>query len=179
MAESQNVTVLRLVADDWQAYRLIRLAMLQESPRSFGSTHARAASFDEPLWRQRLADNAVMLAVVGTTPAGSAMYSEFGMTDPGDCSLFGMWVNPRFRGAGVGRALVDAVIAQARTAGKRRVVLRVVADNDPAAGLYAGTGFVPTGRTVPCAQDEQTDNQVVEVEMELMLEDDPGSPGSS
>jgi ribosomal protein S18 acetylase RimI-like enzyme len=174
MPESQVVTVCRLVADEWQAYRAIRLAMLQESPRSFGSTHSQAASFDEQLWRQRLADNAVMMAKVGTTPAGSAMYSEFETTDPGDCALFGMWVDPRFRGAGVGRALVDAVVAQALAAGKKRVVLHVVAHNTPAAGLYERAGFVPTGRTSPYPHDEG----VHEVEMELVLEDDSGSPGS-
>ena len=63
MAESLAVTVCRLAADDWQAYRDIRLAMLQESPSVFGSTHAEAASFDEQLWRQRLADNVVILAL--------------------------------------------------------------------------------------------------------------------
>jgi ribosomal protein S18 acetylase RimI-like enzyme len=160
-------TVSRLLPQDWQAYRAIRLAMLQESPRSFGGTHAQAAGFDEQLWQQRLADNAVMLAVVGTTPAGSVMYSEFGMTDRDDCALYGMWVDPRFRGTGVGRALVDAVVAQARAAGKRRVVLRVVADNAPAAGLYERAGFVPTGRTLPCLHD----GTAFEVEMALVLED--------
>ena len=164
--------VSRLLPQDWQAYRAMRLAMLQESPRSFGGTHAHAASFDEQLWRQRLADNVVMLAVVGPAPAGSAMYSEFDMADPGDCALFGMWVDPRFRGAGVGRALVDAVVAHARSAGRRRVVLRFVAGNDPAAVLYAGAGFVPTGHTIPYPHDDQ----VVEIEMELVLADGSGSP---
>ena len=167
MPESQAVTVGRLVADDWQAYRAIRLAMLQESPAAFGSTHAEAASFDEQLWRQRLTDNAVILAWVGTSAAGSVMYSEFGMTDPGDCVLYGMWVDPGFRGAGIGRALVDAVIDQARAAGKRRVILHVVAGNDPAGRLYERAGFVPTGHIVPFPLDER----VVEVEMELMLGD--------
>src|SRR5665811_279274 len=105
MPESQAVTVLRLVADDWQAYRAIRLAMLQESPSAFGSTHEEAVSFDEPLWQQRLTDNVVFLARVGRTPAGSAVFSEYGVTDPDDCSLFGMWVDPAFRGTGVARAL--------------------------------------------------------------------------
>jgi ribosomal protein S18 acetylase RimI-like enzyme len=167
MAESRIVTVGRLVADDWQVYRTIRLAMLQESPSVFASTHAEAASFDEQLWRQRLTDNAVILAWVGTSPAGSVMYSEFGMTDPGDCVLYGMWVDPGFRGAGIGRALVDAVIDQARAAGKRRVILHVVAGNDPAGRLYERAGFVPTGHIVPFPLDER----VVEVEMELMLGD--------
>ena len=159
--------VSRLLPQDWQAYRAIRLAMLQESPKSFGSTHARAASYDEQLWKARLADNAVMVAVVGTTPAGSVMYSEFGMPDAGACSLYGMWVDPRFRRTGVGQALVASVIAQARAAGKRRVLLHVVADNTPAAGLYERAGFQPTGRSTPYPDNDQ----VLEVEMELVLED--------
>jgi ribosomal protein S18 acetylase RimI-like enzyme len=160
-------TVCRLLPQDWQDYRAIRLAMLQESPRSFGSTHAHAAGFDEQLWKQRLAENVVFLARVDQVPAGSATYSEFGMTDPGDCALYGMWVDPRFRRVGVGRALVDAVIAEAMPAGKRRVVLYVVADNTPAAGLYGRAGFVPTGRTPPYPHDDK----VLDVEMALLLED--------
>lgn len=171
MAESRAVTVSRLVADDWRAYHAVRLAMLEESPSVFGSTHAEAASFDEQLWRQRLADNVVILARVGATPAGSVMYSEYGTTDRDDCALFGMWVDPDFRGAGVGRALVDAVVAQARAGGKRRVVLHVVTDNDPAGRLYERAGFVPTGRTVPYPHDDR----VVEVELELVLDNRSGS----
>ena len=167
MPESKTLIVCRLVADDWQAYRAIRLAMLRESPSAFGSTHAQAASYDEYLWKQRLADNTVILARVGTTPAGAVMYSEYGTTDPRDCALNGMWVDPRFRGAGVGRALVDAVIAQARAGGKRRVVLHVVGGNQPAGRLYERAGFVPTGHTVPYPHDDQQ----VEVEMELVLGD--------
>jgi len=167
VAESQAVTVRRLAADDWQTYRAIRLAMLLEPPSSFGGTHVEAARNDEQVWRQRLTDNVVLLARVGRMPAGSAMYSVYGASDPGDCSLFGMWVDPGFRRTGVGRALVDAVMARARAAGKRRVVLHVVADNTGARGLYERAGFVATGRSVPYPHDDQ----LTEVEMELAVED--------
>jgi len=170
MPESQAVTVGRLVADDWQAYRAIRLAMLQESPAAFGSTHAEAASFDEQLWKQRLTENAVLLASVGEVPAGSAMCSEYGATDPGDCSLFGMWVDPGFRRTGVAQALVHAVVAQARAAGKRRVILHVVADNTAARALYEREGFVATGHGGPYPSDDQP----IEIEMCLVLDNRSG-----
>ena len=93
--------VSRLLPQDWEAYRAMRLAMLQESPRSFGRTHAQAAGFDEPLWKQRLVENVVFLASVAEMPAGSATYSDHDVPDPGDCALFGVWVDPRFRGAGL------------------------------------------------------------------------------
>lgn len=165
MPESQILTIRRLVADEWQIYREIRLAMLHESPAAFGGSHHEAAGHDEQAWRQRLTDNAVLLARASRTPVGSAMYSVFGAVRPGDCSLMGMWVDPGFRRAGVGRVLVQAVIAQARAAGKRRVVLHVVADNAGARELYEGTGFVATGRSVPYPHDDR----LTEVEMELVL----------
>jgi ribosomal protein S18 acetylase RimI-like enzyme len=166
MAEAAPLTVCRLGAADWQTYRAIRLAMLKESPSAFGSTYDQAQSNDERVWRRRLRDNAVLLARVGRTPAGSAMYSVFGKTDPGDCALYGMWVDPRFRRAGVGRALIGAVIEQARAAGRQRVVLDVVDDNYAARTLYERAGFVATGRRVPYPHDDQ----LTEVEMELAVE---------
>jgi ribosomal protein S18 acetylase RimI-like enzyme len=164
--EFQAFTVCRLVADDWQSYRAIRLAMLQDSPSAFGGTQDQAARNDERVWKERLTHNAVLLARVGRAPAGSATYSVFGATEPGDCSLFGMWVDPRFRRAGVGRALVDAVLAQARAAGKARVVLHVVADNFGARRLYERAGFFAAGRSVPYPHDDR----LTEVEMEFAVQ---------
>ena len=165
MPESEAVTVSRLVADDWQAYRAIRLAMLQESPAAFCSTHDDAVTYDEQLWKQRLTDNVVLVAHVGRTTAGSVMFSERGVTDPGDCSLNGMWVDPAFRRTGVAQALVHAVVAQAQTAGKRRVILHVVADNTAARALYEREGFVATGHVGPYPSDDQP----VEIEMAVLL----------
>jgi len=165
MAEAQNLTVCRLGAGDWQIYRTIRLAMLEESPSAFGGTYQQAAGNDQQVWQQRLSDNAVLLARVGRVPAGSAMYSVFGTTQPGDCALYGMWVDPRFRRAGVGRALIGAVVEQALAAGRRRVVLDVVGDNDAARALYEREGFVATGRSVPYPHDDR----LAEVEMALVV----------
>jgi len=165
MPESQTVTVCRLVADEWQSYRAIRLAMLQESPAAFCSTHDDAVTYDEQLWKQRLTDNVVLVAHVGRTTAGSVMFSERGVTDPGDCSLNGMWVDPAFRRTGVAQALVHAVVAQAQTAGKRRVILHVVADNTAARALYEREGFVATGHVGQYPSDDQPD----EIEMALLL----------
>ena len=165
MPESQTVTVCRLVADEWQSYRAIRLAMLQESPAAFCSTHDDAVTYDEQLWKQRLTDNVVLVAQVGRKAAGSVMFSERGVTDPGDCSLNGMWVDPAFRRTGVAQALVHAVVAQAQTAGKRRVILHVVADNTAARALYEREGFVATGHVGPYPSDDQP----VEIEMAVLL----------
>ncbi|MFD8963195.1 GNAT family N-acetyltransferase, partial [Streptomyces anulatus] len=49
------------------------------------------------------------------------------------------------RGAGVGRILVRAAVADARRQGANRITLRVLAHNDPARALYASEGFAVDG----------------------------------
>ncbi|HEY8883442.1 MAG TPA: GNAT family N-acetyltransferase, partial [Dermatophilaceae bacterium] len=65
----------------------------------------------------------------------------------------------------VAQALVHAVVAQAQTAGKRRVILHVVADNTAARALYEREGFVATGHGGQYPSDDQPD----EIEMALLL----------
>ena len=156
-----------MVADDWQTYRAIRLAMLKESPSAYGGTLDEALGNDEHVWKQRLRDNVVLLARAGRTPVGSATCSVFGATDPGQCFLFGMWVDPGFRRAGVARALVEAVMAHAVALGKTRIVLHVVADNTGARDLYERMGFVATGHSVPYPHDDQ----LSELEMQRSVGD--------
>ena len=57
----------------------------------------------------------------------------------------GITVEPALRGRGIGRALVDAAIAEARRRGARRLTLRVFAPNEPARRLYESAGFVVEG----------------------------------
>jgi RimJ/RimL family protein N-acetyltransferase len=57
----------------------------------------------------------------------------------------GITVYPSLRGQGVGRALVDAAIAEARRRGARRLTLRVFAPNEVARRLYESAGFVVEG----------------------------------
>lgn len=56
-----------------------------------------------------------------------------------------MAVLAHHRGRGVGRALLDALVADARAAGYRRAALNA---QDHAVGFYAKTGFTPFGRTL-------------------------------
>ncbi|QAY73197.1 ribosomal-protein-alanine N-acetyltransferase [Agromyces protaetiae] len=54
-------------------------------------------------------------------------------------------VEPAQRGGGVGRALMNALIAEARARGAERLFLEVRADNPVARGLYTSLGFAEIG----------------------------------
>jgi ribosomal protein S18 acetylase RimI-like enzyme len=54
-------------------------------------------------------------------------------------------VAPAFQRQGVGRALLEAVIDEARADGIRKLTLRVLGGNVPAQALYKAVGFVEEG----------------------------------
>lgn len=59
--------------------------------------------------------------------------------------LIGMFVAPEFAGRGMGRALVNILLAEAKTMGLELIVLTVTDSNKPALALYQKAGFTSFG----------------------------------
>lgn len=59
----------------------------------------------------------------------------------GNLRIYSIAVAPQARGAGVGQALIDAAIAEARHRALRELTLEVRADNTSAIALYRKNGF--------------------------------------
>jgi GNAT superfamily N-acetyltransferase len=144
-AELAELVIRRLGADDWAAFREIRLAALRDAPGAFGTTAAEAEQLDEPEWRRRVEHRAAFLADVSGQPVGLA--AGILGDRPYEAELISMWVAPAWRGHGVGDRLVEAVLAWAAAGGFTSVRLWVATDNAPAERLYARHGFASTGRT--------------------------------
>jgi ribosomal-protein-alanine N-acetyltransferase len=62
---------------------------------------------------------------------------------------------------GIGRLLMDALLAQARAAGATHTLLEVAADNAPAQKMYAGYGFEVVGVRRGYYQPSNTDALVM------------------
>ncbi len=94
------------------------------------------------------ADTEFLLAAPedGAPPAGVAQLRfRYGVWRAGgDCLLEDLFVDPAARGAGLGRALIDATLGRARARGCRRVELDVNEANDTAIRLYESAGFSAT-----------------------------------
>ncbi len=89
----------------------------------------------------------VLLGYGGRSPAGFALffhnYSTF-LGKPG-IYLEDLYVEPEFRGGGLGRALLVHLARLARERGCGRLEWSVLDWNEPAIGFYRGLGASPVG----------------------------------
>ncbi len=93
-------------------------------------------------------DAAPFLALAGGEPAGIVIFRFRRRLNH---ATFEGWISDlvvreRFRGRGIGRALIAAVVAEWKLRGSHRIQLEVAHDRAAARALYAATGFVEQGR---------------------------------
>lgn len=156
---SQNVSL----------FKTARLRALQEAPYAFGSTYAKEAEFDDAEWLRRVermnGERGIgFLALDGEDGCG-IVGAFLDANDPTRAQLVSMWTAPAHRQRGVGRLLVDEVLAWARLRKARMVLLMVTSNNEPAIRFYERLGFARTGRTEPYPNDPA----VLEYEMSLPI----------
>ncbi len=136
---------------EWALIRELRLRALADSPDAFARTLAEALGENDAYW-VRLAGSVtkpggqvMRIAEVDGRPVGLA----FGLFDKERAKIghvAGMWVEAEARGRGVGRALLESVIAWARSLALDRLELWVTEGNGSAMRLYERAGFADTGR---------------------------------
>jgi ribosomal protein S18 acetylase RimI-like enzyme len=83
----------------------------------------------------------LLLALVDDAHAGCIALKSL----PGNaCEMKRLYVRPEFQGSGLGRALVEKVIALAREAGHREMFLDTLPSMEAAQRLYTRLGFKDT-----------------------------------
>lgn len=82
------------------------------------------------------------LAWEGEAPAGFLLARDLG----GEIEILSLGVVPELRRCGIARALLDALVADARRLNIGSIVLEVAADNEAARRLYAAFAFRRVGR---------------------------------
>ena len=134
----------------------IRLARLDDEPElrdidaatwTAGVSPAPPPSAGAAFFGERTAPADVLVAETGRVIAG---YAALGPAGPlaSHCHVLqirGLAVHPDRQRCGVGRRLVEACIAQARSRGARKLSLRVLGSNVAARRLYESCGFVAEG----------------------------------
>jgi [ribosomal protein S18]-alanine N-acetyltransferase len=133
MAEAPDVQILSATPD--QARALSHL---------HGQLFAKRWNTED---MRRLLEHPACLALAAVSshaPAPIAFIIAQATAD--EAEILSIGVDTEFQGRGVGRALVEALIALARGKGARRLFLDVAESNAAALALYARLGFEQMGR---------------------------------
>lgn len=134
--------IRRLTPADATLYRSLRLRALREHPDAFTSSHEEDSTHPVEVAAARLAAHAFW----GAYRAGE-LYGFVGLEreprpkNRHKATVVGMYVAGEAAGQGVGRALLDALLAHARIAGLESLVLTVTDGNAAALHLYEQAGF--------------------------------------
>jgi ribosomal protein S18 acetylase RimI-like enzyme len=145
--------VRKLTETDAEAFWNIRLRALRDNPESFGATYEEIlergiAGVSQGLRRSEAApDDATFGAFDGNTIIGIATFQrEQGVKRRHKGVIWGMYVPHELRRKGVGKALVEAAIAYAKTlTGLEQINLAVVLTSKEARKLFISMGFETYG----------------------------------
>jgi len=140
--------IRRLTAADAADYRALRLRALREHPEAFTSSWKEDAGAPLSLSQARLADSrqtfwgafegGALCGVVGLERLPRAKERHKGW-------VVGMYVAPEAAGRRCGTALLEALLAQARSEGLQDLLLTVTEGNDVALRCYRRAGFAAFG----------------------------------
>jgi ribosomal protein S18 acetylase RimI-like enzyme len=141
-----EVAIRAATLEDWESYRDVRLAALRTDPGVFGSRFDDEACKTDDEWRERtlIADGATFLAFADGRAVGTATAAPWNGLDR-VLGLFGMWVDPAWRGRGIGERLVREVLAFGRARGYPTAQLWVAEHEEGPRRLYERCGFADTG----------------------------------
>jgi L-amino acid N-acyltransferase YncA len=137
--------IRNLTEDDLEALWTIRLQALTDNPEAFGSTYEETLARGKESFRQRLtqgddtfylgAFDEALVGIVGFFREGSIKNRHKGF-------VVSMYVLPKKRGCGVGKALMQELIVRARQiTGLEQLHLAVVTTQRAARLLYSSLGF--------------------------------------
>jgi GNAT superfamily N-acetyltransferase len=154
----EGVTIRRIRLQDWATLRDLRIRSLRNAPEAFGQTVEEAVGQPQAEWvhlaRQASAGDrrTWLMALSDGQPIGVVQGRR---RPPSDLMVFSMWVDPGYRRRGVGRGLIEAVIAWACEWGSAKAVLWVFAANEPAIRFYQRLGFSSESGTDDAAAGER------------------------
>jgi GNAT superfamily N-acetyltransferase len=147
----EGIVVRRIRVEEWEAYRALRLKALTTDRIAFGSTSEGESQRSVAEWKERVEKGATSsnsFLLIAETPNHRLVGTSSAALVEGRPGVFGMWVEPAWRGQGTGGLLLDSAIAWLHEqCPKQSIFLDVNPRQTTAVRLYESRGFRATGRS--------------------------------
>jgi ribosomal protein S18 acetylase RimI-like enzyme len=138
-------------------FKATRLRALRDTPNAFGSTYEVESQLTDADWVTRAeqwrGERAVLYLAMDRGIACGLAGSLLDRDDATRAHLISMWTAPTYRQRGVGRLLVNEILAWVHLRQARTLQLMVTCNNEAAILFYQRLGFERTGRTEPYPND--------------------------
>ncbi|NTU47102.1 GNAT family N-acetyltransferase [Candidatus Roizmanbacteria bacterium] len=149
-----SIIISTLASEEWTKYRDIRIESLQNEPTAFLSSPEEEEKLDEQIWINNLKKSSnqqgftLLFAKDGNQVIGMVAGFWGGREKIKHIAhIYGTYVNPAYRGKGVGRLLMQAVIDKFKSIPEvEKVKIEVNAQNISAFTLYQKMGFKIIGK---------------------------------
>jgi ribosomal protein S18 acetylase RimI-like enzyme len=133
--------------EDVDAFRRVRLEALTEEPAPFASAAADGERLSDAEWLERRRGGPLAAGFAGGEPVGlMGLLRQPASRMAHRATLIMVYVRASHRGTGLADALLDTMLAAARTGGIRQVELAASAENPRALAFYRRRGFSEVGR---------------------------------
>jgi len=148
-----DIQIITLDPSRWQESKALRLEALKTDPLAFGSSYEETLEFDDAIWQERAQsafdkDNQITLyaesdgKLVGMMGAIWSNRIKTGHV----AMIYGVYVSTDYRGQGVGRRLLQALMDELQANPQiEKVNLTVNPTQTSAQALYESFGFQPIG----------------------------------
>lgn len=142
LMKNDKIQIIKLPPERWKDYRSLRLRALKDDPQAFGRSYAEEASYSDEKWQEKTNDT-VLFASDGKNLIGvMGTYQSDVDKENKTANVFGVYVAPEFRGKGISKMLMQALIDELKSnTSISKLKLKVNKNQLSAVKLYEAFGF--------------------------------------
>lgn len=172
MDQQHHITIDKLNPERWEDFKALRLEALSSDPDAYCATYEETLAYPDEYWLERLIEPEHITLflkdgkrLIGTLSAHTETNDETG--DRHIAVLNGFYVHKAFRGLGLGKKLLHAILGILKDEGIHKVELSVRENLERSRNLYEKLGFKEVGRKDDALETE--DGYIAEILMEKLL----------